>query len=413
MAKPKSIDWSPANWPYLFYRFFSSYGLAAIVLIFMTLITLFGTYYQVDHGLVAAKKKYFHSWFVNHSLFGRFPLPLPGGLLLMSLLFVNMAIGAIIKVKKRWRGAGLLISHCGMLLLLAGGFVTWAYASDGYMALYPGMKSTRVNSYRDWQIEIMPLIEDSNTAEKAWVIPHRKLGKIGPEESETFSLPDLPFDVVVNGFYRNASPIPVSAPMSAQAKGPEIDGFKLMNQDLAKSAEQNLPGCYVEFKAKEGEEIVAAILSSHSARFDAREKPMPFSFDMGGKKYAALLTKKTWGVPFEVRLDEFIFEKHPGTTMARNYESRVTRLEKDQPDKAVEIKMNEPMRYAGFTFFQESYGPPNGKPGEMFSQFAVANNPADKWPEIACWITGIGLAIHFLIKLFEFINRSRRKRAQA
>ena len=37
--------------------------------------------------------------------------------------------------------------------------------------------------------------------------------------------------------------------------------------------------------------------------------------------------------------------------------------------------MNEPMRYAGYTFFQESFGPAGAQPGDvMFSQFAVANN---------------------------------------
>ena len=70
------------------------------------------------------------------------------------------------------------------------------------------------------------------------------------------------------------------------------------------------------------------------------------------------------------------------------------------------------MRYAGFTFFQESFGPANASPGDrMYSQFAVANNPADQWPLVALIITGIGLAIHFVIKLFEFTGRAKRTRS--
>lgn len=410
MAKPK-IDWSPENWPRLLHKLFTSYGLATTVLVFMTLVTLFGTYYQIDNGLFAAKQKYFHSYYIFHDLFGIIPVILPGGLLLMITLFINMVLGAIVKVKKRWRGAGPLISHCGMLMLLAGGYITHAFATDGYIALYPEMKSNRVQSYRKWQLEIIPVSEDTK-AEKAWVIPTAALNKIEEGASGSIVLPELPFDVVVSNYAKNASPIPVSAPMAAKAEGKEIDGYKLFRLDEATEAAQNMPGCYVEFAAKKGKEKVEAILWAYSSGFTPGEKTMPFVFEIEGKKYAAQIAKKSWVVPFEVRLDKFIFDRHPGVSMARNYESRVTRLEKGQPDKALEIKMNEPMRYAGYTFFQESFGPANANPGDrMYSQFAVANNPADQWPLVALIITGIGLAIHFVIKLFEFINRSKRTRS--
>jgi cytochrome c biogenesis protein ResB len=135
---------------------------------------------------------------------------------------------------------------------------------------------------------------------------------------------------------------------------------------------------------------------------------------VGDQKYGALLAKKSWTVPFEVELDEFIFERHPGVSTARNYESRVTRFEEGKPDTPLEIKMNEPMRYAGYTFFQESFGPSGSEPGdEMFSQFAVANNPADQWPLWSLVITSIGLGIHFVIMLVTFTTRSKKAPANA
>ncbi len=392
----------------LVYRLFTSYGLATVVLVFMTLITLLGTLYQVDNGLFAAKQKYFFSYAVIQPLSENFNIVLPGGKLLMILLFINMTLGAIVKVKKRMRGFGLLVSHFGMLMLLLGGFVTHEMATDGNMVLYPGMKSNRVQSYREWQLEILPVSED-NKAEKAWIISAAAMESIGEGEEKNFPLPELPFDAVVSNYSTHAQPIPATAPMAAQAKGKEIDGFKLFAMDEIEDG--NMPGCYIEFKAKEGDEKVDAILWAYSSGFGPGDKPMPFLFEIGGKKFAAQLVRKSWTVPFEIRLDEFIFERHPGVSMARNYESRVTRIEKDQPDKALEIKMNEPMRYAGYTFFQESFGPQGAKPGDrMFSQFAVANNPADQWPLYALIITGAGLAFHFVVKLFEFIERATKTR---
>lgn len=396
----------------LVYRFFASYKLATVVLVLMTIVTLLGTFGQVEHGLHAAKEKYFHSLFFTDKLFGKVPVLLPGGMTLMFILFVNMTLGALVKVKKSLRGAGLLISHFGMLLLLAGGFVTWAFATDGYMALYPGMKTNRVESYREWQLEILELNDDGKS-EKRLVYPAQALQSIRPNEKRTIPGGELPFDIVINGLAKNAMPVPISAPIAAGVDGKEIDGFKLAPQDSSKEAEQNLPGCYVEFRPKHDGEPIEAILWAGSYRFGPGEEPMPFTFKLDGKTYGALLAKKSWTVPFQVQLDKFIFEQHPGMSMARNYESRVTRFEDGKSDQALEIKMNEPMRYEGYTFFQESFGPAGSKPGDrMYSQFAVANNPADQWPLIALTITGIGLLIHFLIMLVGFITKSSRKNTQ-
>lgn len=403
-----SKDWSPLDLLRALYRFFTSFKLATVVLVLMTIVTLLGTLAQVEIGLHAAKEKYFHSFFFIEKL-GAVPLLFPGGLLLMLVLFVNMTLGAIVKVKKRWKGAGLLVSHIGMLMLLAGGYVTWAFSTDGYMAMYPGMSSSRVESYREWQLEIMKL-GDENTADEAWILPADELASIRSDESRSYDPEGLPFNVVINGFSKNATPIPVSAPEAANASGKEIDGFKLSPQAASKEAEQNLPGAYVEFVPENGE-AVEAILWAGSFRFDPKENPMPFVFEAGGERYGAMLAKKSWTVPFEVRLDEFIFERHPGVSTARNYESRVTRMEEGESDTPVEIKMNEPMRYAGYTFFQESFGPAGSQPGdEMYSQFAVANNPADQWPLYALIVTGVGLMIHFCIMLVRFILKSFEKR---
>ena len=80
---------------YQLYKVLSSYWLAALTLFFMTVVTLVGTMDQVDLGLWGAKQRYFHSFFTSYK-----GVPLPGGLLLMMLLFVNMALGGMVHVRK-------------------------------------------------------------------------------------------------------------------------------------------------------------------------------------------------------------------------------------------------------------------------------------------------------------------------
>ena len=73
--------------------------------------------------------------------------------------------------------------------------------------------------------------------------------------------------------------------------------------------------------------------------------------------------------------------------------------------------MNEPLRYRGYTFFQESFGPKDeSDPDKMFSQFSVVRNPADQWPLYSLIVTFVGMGIHFLQKLAGFIARSNRAR---
>ncbi len=394
------------------YRFFTSFKLATIVLVFMTIVTLLGTLSQPADGLHASKLKYFHSWFFIEKL-GPIPIPLPGGLLLMIILFINMTLGALVKVRKRWKGVGLLISHFGMLMLLAGGFVTWAFKTDGYMALYEGQTSNRVESYRDWQIEIRPLTED-RTAESAYVFGPQFLQSMDEDEKVVVDVPGEPFTLAIEGYSPNGAPYPESSPRSSEAQTPIIDGFRFVPEPKLPEVERNLPGAYLTIQPQDGSDPIETILWAGSSRFDPGDTPLAFPFEVAGKPYAALLVKETWTVPFNLTLNEFIFEKHPGTTMARNYESRVVRLEEGETDQPVHIKMNEPMRYQGHTFFQESYGPSDAKPGEpMFSQFAVATNPADQWPLWALVVTSIGLLIHFIYMLVSFIMKAVARSKEA
>lgn len=257
-----------------------------------------------------------------------------------------------------------------------------AIEERGYIALYPGMSSDRAESYRGWQVEVVPLIGE-NRGENVWIIPADEMERIREHEQRVYRTEKLPFAIVINGFARNATPVPVNAPAAAETSGREIDGFKLAPQRPANEAEQNLPGSYVEFRPDGGGDPVEAILWAGSSRFDPREHPMPFVFEVEGQRYGALLAKKSWQLPFTVRLDEFAFDRDTGSGTARNFESRVTRFEEGNPERPVKITMNEPMRHAGYTFSIESFGPVGTEPGdEMFTQFAVgmAVSRADSAP---------------------------------
>jgi len=391
------------------WKLLTSYGLAVIVLLAMCALTLYGTLQQKDHGLFDTQQKVFNSMiFLEHIELGggenplRLPIPLPGGYLLMSILFFNILAGAIVKARKSWRFPGMIIAHSGILLLLVGGFVQYHFSTKGYMALSKGQSANQYQAYQGWQLEVMPL-DGENMPTDAFIITEQQLKSVGEGGSRIFSSSDIPFAIEVSDYLRNAVPVPVTAPIAADAKTPEVDGIKLLKQAGTKEAEANVGGVYVSVQPANGEAKKAILWAGQAG---------PWVVDVDGKKWALNLDRPRWDVPFDIRLDEFIFDRHPGTSMARKFESRITKIEGNS-ENPVQIRMNEPLRDRGYTFFQESYGPPDeSDPDKMWSQFSVVKNPADQWPLYSLIITGVGMTIHFVQKLFSHVGRSRRSRGR-
>lgn len=382
----------------------SSYGLAGGLLFLLTLVTLLGTLNQVEESLFESQKKYFESlWIIDRV--GFLPVFLPGGALLLGVLFVNLVLGTILKIRRSWRSLGLYTAHAGILLLIVSAFVTQHFAWEGNLSLYPGMESNEALSYHSWQLEVIPL-DESGQAREALVIPQEHLHGIS-KDGRSFTSPELPFQVLVERFYRNCVPVPESAPVAKQG-GRIIDGFTLVEQSPAKENEANTAGLYARFLPVSGNEPPQeAILFGHLGGNFAEH--VPHTFRMGGRQFAVQLVRERLTIPFTVKLDEFLFQKYGGSQTAMNYQSNITKIE-DGTSEKIEIKMNEPLRHRGYTFFQASYGPSNARPGEpLYTQLAVVKNPSDHWPLASLLVVFAGLLQHLVLKLVEHLDRSSHR----
>ena len=405
----KSPEPSLKNLPLILFRIFTSYGLVVVVLFFMLVLTLLGTLAQTTRGIYDVVEAYFDSAFVVHRfehVFGTdfsFPLPLPGAYLLMVILFINLLCGAIIKARKDWRRPGMLVAHGGILLLLLGGMVSTHYSDRGFMQLFESGQGNEFVSFIDWQVEIVEAGEDGKPSE-ALVIPPKDLGDIRQDEKRTFKSAELPFEFVVNGYARNARPLPVGQLPAGAAASRMIDGFVLNPIPAKKEAEQNVPGLYAEFRPVAGGVSQEAILWGGALA--------PYTLTMGDRKFAVTLTKQKWEMPFTVRLDEFTAVYHPGSDIPAKFESHITKIE-DGVEEKVKIWMNHPLRHEGYTFFQRSFGSeePDVMTGRQFSVFDVVRNPADQWPLYSLIVVGLGLLAHFLQKLGSYLAKASANRA--
>tara|TARA_R110002096_G_scaffold159011_2_gene324573 strand:+ start:4223 stop:5470 length:1248 start_codon:yes stop_codon:yes gene_type:complete len=411
MAKKLEYTWQ--NAPQLALRFITSFGLAAIVLALMTILTLFGTLNQKEEGLYLSQKVYFESFFVSDKVFGM-PIILPGGYLLMTILFFNVLAGTLVKLRRNWKTVGLFLAHIGILYMILASFVTRHFAWEGYMAMYPGEQSNRVSAHHDWQVEIIPLDKEGKASE-ALVIPYEAFRDVrkGKGKPRTFKSEEIPFDFVVEHYEPNANPLPSTLPV-AQGKGfREVDGHVLYPMQRAKTNEKNIPGFYAKIVPESGDPI-EAIIGGHTGMNRNREfiPPRPLTIEVAGNTYNIQFQQRQFVVPFDIKVDEFHVDFHPGTGKASNYQSDVTKIETlsdgSKIEERVKIWMNHPLRYQGYTFFQSSFG--TNLEGEHYTQFTVWNNPADHWPLYSLWVIGIGLAVHFVIKLNDHLSRSSRSK---
>lgn len=381
----------------------AGFHLASVLLLLLGVLTWLGTLAQVDMSLYDVKREYF-SWetFFVRPMYNGYHLPivLPNAFWVGVVFFLNLSLGTIFKARWRWKTLGVLISHGGILFLLAGAFVTQVWSKRGNMAIYEGQTSNVAQHYTDHVLEVSEM--DGDTPSKVHVIDTEFLTDLEPDDTRLFRMKNLPFDLRVQEYRRNAWPTSIRS--EAPSGGATvIDGFFLKPDEDAEQAEANFAGCRIAVLDKKGTELSSFLVSVASY--------YPATVQVEGKNYTVQIAKSSWKMPFKVHLTKFTHKYHPGTLRPKVFESEIERIEGEHEEEVL-IQMNEPMRHGGLTFFQASWGPQEGKPDrKLFSKFEVVKNPADQWPWYAILVVTAGLLFQFGMSLTLFILKQSKSDA--
>lgn len=387
------------------YDILAGFHLATATLLLLLVLTWLATLEQIDAGLYPTLTKYFSwksPWLIPELNGKTVPIILPGGYYVSALLLVNMTLGGIIRIRKGWKQAGNLISHFGIIFMLLGGGVAHHFSERGNMAIYEGEASNVAEDYHEYVVEIAESKEGG--AEKIHVIRGRFLEGLTGGKPREFRFGDQPFSLEIDGYLDNCQPESklVNAPRNRELVA---DGYYLREMDSHVETERNVAGVYARVVNADGSKSDPFIL--WGGQFH------PFTVNVDGKNFTIDMRKRLWPMPFEVQLDKFTADFHPGTSRPAKFISDVRRVENGR-EAEVRIEMNEPMRHDGYTFFQASYGPAGAKPGEdMYSVFEIVKNPADHWPEYSLYGVAFGMLVTFLTKLGGHLGAASRKRKNA
>ena len=136
--------------------------------------------------------------------------------------------------------------------------------------------------------------------------------------------------------------------------------------------------------------------------YGLEEKPLVLR--IGDEWVFCQLRRRHYPLDFSLKLTQFIRTLHPGTEIAKSYESYAD-LQDGLSSRPVKIWMNNPLRYQGYTFFQASFS--EDKSGQR-STFAVVTNPGRTLPYISSLLVFGGMLLHFLIRFMGYVRRTAR-----
>ena len=232
-------------WAWAF-RVLAGFEVAIICLLMLFAATFFGTLEQTQVGLYQTLQKYFdmEALFVIPELNGKIiPLPIPGTFWVSAVLVVNMTLGGLIRARKGWKTAGVLIAHFSMIFLLVAGGVSQISKKEGVMHVYQGDRSDYARSYTEPTIEIYP-IGDKGQRDRPFVVDSKHLTGLKSEDSLTVRLPEeLPFDLKVSGFLRSSDLLQVGRAKDQHEGERVVDVFFLKETNRAQHEDTNLNGC--------------------------------------------------------------------------------------------------------------------------------------------------------------------------
>ncbi len=367
----------------------SSLRFAVWALLLLMLVIFFGTLYQVNHGLHAAQDNFYYAWLtptINQWYTPESPdavsrtiswmlVPLPGGLTVLWALYINLFLSMLLKFRYGWRQVGSILTHAGLLLLLAGGWITHITAEEGYLTLQEGEASNVAASYTDWEIALW---EGERIDREVFAY---SVDALNPGDLLEFE--QVRLYLKVESYYRNAEAFvdPNAANTHVTFNVAGITHLEAVPLD--KNPERNMPGILFTTWIGEG----------------AREKlllyagdPSPVMLVVDDTPWFLELRRKRIPLPIKVKLLDFRAEFKPNSTIPSSFSSRVN-VQGPGMDRQVIVEMNRPFRHAGFTYFQSSYG--KADDGSEMSTFAVVHNRWMLAPYIATGVTVIGLIIHF------------------
>lgn len=369
----------------------TSLKLTIVALAALMVLVVACTLAQVSMGTLGAVNAYIRSWFVWWHVPGTgFSIVVfPGGALTGLVLMVNLVAAQVKRLTLSWSKLGMWTIHAGLILLVAGEFVTSMMQTESRLSIQQGQTLNYVERPRE--VELAVTDTSARDADDVYAVPEPDLRQGG-----VVALPGTSISLNVKQYLPNSElrrkGVLDHPSMADRGIGPDVVAEQVppvTNDDLI-----NQPTVFVEplVNGKSyGTWMVSTALGA------------PQSFMVDGHSYQLSMRMRREYLPYSITLEKFSHDVYPGTDIPKNFSSLVhISNSQTHEERDVLIYMNQPLRYAGKAFYQASFGR-----GDTLSILQVVENPGWLLPYVSCSLVILGLFIHFAISLRRGLRRSQ------
>ncbi|HEY1187519.1 MAG TPA: cytochrome c biogenesis protein ResB, partial [Gemmata sp.] len=248
--------------------------------------------------------------------------------------------------------------------------------------------------------------------DRVFKVPPGRLRDAKPGERLTH--PEMPFEIDIVKFMPKAELLDVAPLAKARVAGLKGDVVVVEageESGVATKQRGDATAAYVRLYKKGTDEVIGV----HAVSLFTLLQNQPVI--VGDVPYQLSLRNAHYYKPYRVYLDKFKFDRYEGTEKPKNFSSDVRVYDKSDPPgtepRTFHIAMNQPMRYAGETFYQADWD----KNTEKATVLQVVKNPGQidfglfhaSIDYIACTVVSAGLLLHFGIFLVRFLFRTGRR----
>jgi hypothetical protein len=370
-------------------NFLVSLKLTVVLLVLGMILVFIATLDQTNLGIWGIQQKWFRSFVVFQNV-GNVAIPVyPGGYVIGGLLLINLIAAHVYRFSLAWRKVGILLAHTGLILLLVGELLSGLWQKDYHMRLSEGETKGYAESFHENELVLIDATDP--VSDDVVAIPEDLLARKVPIQH-----PKLPFRVVPKIYYPNSllQPRPADGPPSQATAGFGERILAAPQPITYRPDESNQPTAFVELLASD---------KSLGIYMVSTQLLMPQEFAYAGRTWKIALRVQRSYLPFQLTLLKFSHDRYAGTDIPKNFSSRLRLKTPDgRDDRDVLIYMNNPLRYAGRTFYQAGF-----ENNDRTTILQVVRNPSWQLPYVACALMTLGLVVQFSLHLAGFVRRRR------
>jgi hypothetical protein len=247
---------------------------------------------QVSLGTFGAVDLYIRSWLVWWDVPGTvYAIPIfPGGALAGLVLGLNLVAAQVKRMDLSWGKAGLWVVHAGLILLVAGEFVTGVYQVDMQLSVEEGQTVNFIESPRDLELAVVDVTDPAH--DDVYGIPMSMLAT-----RDEIPIPGTPVTLRVHYFMEN-SELTRRTENGPPAIATQGVGAGIVARELPRESRDDVPNLASAFiEPVAGGKSYGTWLASNALA------PQAFTHD--GRTYQLVLRHTRRYLPYSVTLKDF------------------------------------------------------------------------------------------------------------